>query len=167
MLWRMTLCLALLLAFTPSAGAVNSLAFTMTLACNDADGVRSDEVLPIELPSGNYAVTVEGFCAFNNDATFAVTQGTPCVSPDVPCASVTVQNLPGEACSWSAGEVQLWGCQNVVTSNCSQNVQVNGQCVRSAGVVSHTGGVMVATFDDAPIEDNDGAFTITVVWTPL
>ena len=166
MLWRMIPAIALLLAFTPSSGAVNSLAFTMTLACNDADGVRSDEVLPIELPSGTYAVTVTGFCMFDVDSNSTVTRGTPCLHPEAPCVSVTAHNLPGETCAWSAGEVQLWDCQNVVLSNCGQNVQVNGQCVRNAGLISHAGGAMVATFDDAPLEDNQGALLITVVWTP-
>ncbi len=155
-------------AASPSATAVNTVAFTFAVDCADPDGTSSDDIAPIQFPTGTYQVTIAGAClygAFNN---YAVS--TPCSGPtgSVPCA--TVNNIPA-ACMVSTGGVATENCGMSTVAHCwAYRVEVDGQCLAfdNAGFINHTAqGPIRARFLDCCHSDNVGVFLVTVVWTPL
>lgn len=142
------------LAAAPPAGAVNSLTFTLVVPCDDPDGVWSNDVLPVTLPSGVLAYTITGECSFG------LAGGAP------------VHPALAAACYVSVHAAIVWSCASVNPGGgCVYVVFVNGQCVglAPAGVVGHGGGPVTASFADWPgaFYDNQGAFVVTFTLTPL
>lgn len=156
-------------AATP-ANAVQSLAYTFAVPCNDPSPTPS----LVDLPSGRYAVAYVGACTYDIGHTSSVPVNTPCTLPTVgtvPCVSTTVNNVPGVLSQISTGSVDVKGfVPSVAPTDCGTDahVEVDGQCVPlNAGTIAHGGGVMTAWFADGAHADNLGAFLVTVVWTPL
>lgn len=109
-------------AATP-AQAVDTVAYTWVVPCNDPDGVGTDEQGVFFIP-GAYAVTATGACTISDTSVFGFGVTTPCsalVVGPVPCVGATVSNLPGEAC-WTSFSV-------AITRPCDPaGVTVNGPC---------------------------------------
>lgn len=157
-----------------SANAVQTLAFTFPVLCNDPIGFGTGGLL--DLPSGTYVVTTVGACTTTGGA-FGTTVGTPCDAPvtgtPLPCTSVNVNNVPGGVCNLSTGDVRTIcnPAMSVVRAGCGYySIQINGNCVNGqVATYWHGGGPMrVRFFDDGCCYgDNAGALLVTVVWTPL
>ena len=162
-----------LVAAADPSHAVQTLAWEFVLPCHDGTVVSSGPV--IELPSGTYAYTVKGGCLYGVDQSrsYSTTVGTPCSDPTVgplPCANTTLANIPMPACQLLTEGMTADGCARVVQPTpCGLSVVINGACVSNTGVgpLVHGGGPMTAQFVDSFYDDNIGAFTVTVVWTPL
>lgn len=174
MLARASIPLLLLLAVAivpQPAGAVNLPAYTLVVPCWASGGVSSGPL--VTLPSGVYAVTIEGACDFGVATSPAISQpvNTPCNAPpvyNVPCVSGASVDVPMAACFLSVGVAYTYcGISNGV-ANCHQYVAVNGQCFPlGAGLLSHGGGSVSARYVDGHYADNVGAFTVTFTLTPL
>lgn len=136
------------------AQAYQTITFALVVPCNDADGVSSNEVLPIGLPKGIYAYTITGACDYS-------TTSTP------PCY-VSVHTVILNGCTNLANptsQVLLTGCWGF-------NVQIDGQCVGPlpAGTIAHPGGPMTARYVEAGPQyyaNNAGAFVVTLTFTPF
>lgn len=159
---------SLLCAGAPASHAVSTLVFTIPVNCADSDGTITDSPdLPatVNLPSGNYAVTVTGACLFGFHAD-PIT--TPCSGPAgaIPC--VTVNNVPN-VCRVSVGAAANDGCGVVPVTSCAYHIYVDGQCIADGvGLIYHaTTGPVRASFADCCFDDNVGEFLVTLVWTPL
>lgn len=164
-----------------NANAVNSLAFTFPVLCNDPDGIASDEFVTdvVDLTQGTYAVTVAGLCTTVGNTAPAMAVGTPCNDPvtgaPLPCTGTVVHNAPGTPCHTSTTGVRT-DCANgnppnAMLADCTvYHVEINGNgCVNQAGTYFHGGGTMRVRFVDGGggYFDNIGALLVTVVWTPL
>ncbi len=147
------------------------MAWEFVLPC-DSGATVSTASFGVDLPSGQYAYTVKGACVIDLSLgrTVSIPVGTPCSLPEVgtiPCASTTVHNVPFPVC-WTVTEGQLVEpCTGTIAPTCTMYVAINGACLPTNGVVWHPGGPMTAQFADSNYTDNVGAFTVTVVWTPL
>lgn len=160
------------------ARAVDSVAYVFPLLCNDEDGVRSDDLLPVDLAGGTYAVAVAGACTVVGGQLMSTDTTTPCTAPfvgSIPCAELTVHNVPYGVCATSTGGLVtdcgsdlLLGIDSV---DCGYySVLVASQCVTGqVGVVQHAGGPMTVEFVDSPglYFDNAGVLLVTVVRIPL
>ena len=153
------------------ADAVNVPAITFAVPCTSSS--TSTGSLGITLPSGTYAVTVEGACSIGFTSVHSIPLST-CPVTGPPCVdsggSVT---LPGATCNVSAGAVAVGTCYATSphVNGCGHpgTVRVNGQCLalQTAGLVTHGGGPMVAGVVDSNYGDNVGAFVVTAVLTAL
>lgn len=163
-----------LVAFVPVAPAdsVASLAFSFVIPCDDPAGVNTDTAYGVVMPAGVYAVAITGACNTAMGASLDRTFSTPCTveNTDVPCADLTIKNLPPAACHWDVGHVTTWGCTEVKQLACNVRVLVDEQCPATGNggfiVHSHSGGV-TARFADLWHGDNEGSFLVTLTWTPL
>ena len=158
------------------AQSLNPQTWTWVVDCRDSDGVNTMETLSLNttLPSGVYAVTVEGVC-LHTGGSRDWNVGTPCSVPvvgTVPCTTVTtINNTPGAVCSLVTGAgLYANACEPVATTtSCFLTVLVNGQCLVSgtAGLVTHDGTGMHAKFWDSNHGDNTGFFVVTAALTAL
>lgn len=151
--------------------AVNSLAFTMVVPCDDPDGVNSDDIADVEFPTGAYAVTITGACLYGFKTPVSI--GTPCEGPAGPMPCAAVDNLP-HFCAVNAAAVETNDCGQSRRLACAgwTLMVVDGQCASlgSAGTIRHdTPGPIRAYFWDTPgwYWDNVGAYVVTLIWTPL
>jgi hypothetical protein len=158
------------LALPGPAAGVQSLFFSLYVPCDDADGVTSYDILPITLPPGFFVATASGGCAFKSAGRETATQATPCeatIVGAIPCATVSVGNLPGQVCAVSAGNAGTEKCTNLGTAKCMHSVLVNEQCLYyNGGFITHYGGPARGRFVDTNYTDNTGGFTVTLTWTP-
>ncbi|MBW3669504.1 MAG: hypothetical protein KY443_09875 [Actinobacteria bacterium] len=160
------------------AQSLNPDVWSWVVSCADSTPTTSDSTggIATTMPSGVYAVTVEGACLHTPATLQDLNVGTPCALPGVgpvPCTTVTtVHNVPGAACSMvTTAQTIVWPCIPAVgESTCVYTVTVNGQCLTrgTVGLVNHLALTpMSAKFEDNIYEDNTGFFVVTAKLTAL
>lgn len=111
------------IAVASPANAVDTVSFTWTVPCNDANGVGTNEYDMYFIP-GAYVVTATGACTLDDNSLYGFGATTPCTAllvGAIPCAGATVSNLPGEACWTTFSAVQTHPCAPA-------GATVNGAC---------------------------------------
>jgi len=158
--------------------AVDTVAYSWTVPCDDTDGVSTGDVRFIP---GTYVVTATGGCTLDDGNVYSLgTPTTPCTLPvvgTVPCAGATIHNVPGGACFATLGVADRWGCSlspstvttNAPCDNFTVRITMPTQVCLSTlpGAVGtvfvNTTTSMTAKFVDLPgfYSDNTGSFVIT------